>query len=152
MAVVWSGGGFVQIGVQNVVSTLPTLAYDGTNTISANSWGFPLFAKSNDLTYSFQLSCPATGSPNGSIALQGTNDFSQFEGADVPDSTLVNWSALGFWDEATTSWVLSKAVAGAQSYMFTIPVVGARWVRAVWTNTSGTALLTMTYQSKSARA
>jgi hypothetical protein len=122
---------------------------DGTSTISATFNSLPVWVKSND-TLGLQVSAPSTGAPTGTFALQGSNDLSAQEGNNKPDVNLKNWSTLSFWDEATGAWVQSKAFAGAAaSFMATIQVLSPRWLRLVWTNTSGTALLTVRVQSKS---
>jgi hypothetical protein len=143
-------GGNLQIspdGVSRQPSGTPQPAYDGTQTISANSTSVPIKVEDKD-TICVQFSCPATGTPNGSIALQGCNDYARMEGEVIPDANLKNWSVLTFWDEALGVWAQSKAVSGAQSYMLTIPVVGARWLRMVWTNTSGTVAPTISVMQK----
>lgn len=123
--------------------------FDGTNAIAANRFSVPFLTKYHD-TLGLQVSAPATGTPNGSIALQASNDISQLEGSNgYPDANTVNWSALSFWDDATASWIQSKAFAGANSFLFTLQVHSARWLRMVWTNTSGSALLTARLQVKS---
>lgn len=127
-------------------ATPPTL-FDGTNAIGANRFGVPFLVERCG-TMSLQVSCPVTGAPNGSFALQGSNDVSLQESRYQPDTNLVNWSALSFFDEAAGATVQSKAVAGAQSFLISIPIVSPRWMRFVWTNTSGTANLTVRAQEK----
>ena len=116
--------------------------FDGAaaNVVSANVYSVPFWCGNKD-TLCLQVSCAATGSPNGSFAMQGSNDYSQLESQGKVDATVLNWSTLSFWDEALGSQVQSKAVVGAQSYMATIQVYGPGWWRMLWTNTSGTALL-----------
>lgn len=123
--------------------------YDGTNTIAANRFSVPMLVEKHD-RLGIQLSAPATGTPNGSVAFQGSNDDSQMRDPNgYPDVNLVNWSTVSFFDELTFANVVTKAFAGAQSYMFTIPTCSYRWLRMVWTNTSGSALLTAHVQVKS---
>lgn len=124
------------------------LVYDGTVTKSANFIAQPILVEKVG-TLGIQFSCPATGTPLGSFALQGSNDVSKQEGNNKPDSYLVNWSTLSFYDEATGSTVQSKAVSGASSFMVSIPVVSPRWLRIVWTNTSGTIAPTIRAVEKS---
>jgi len=123
--------------------------YDGTNAIAANRFSVPLLLKYGD-RIGIQVSAPSTGAPNGSVAFQGSNDASQLEDPNAyPDVNLVNWSTVSFFDELTFANVITKAFAGAQSYLFTIPTCSYRWLRMAWTNTSGSALLTARAQVKS---
>ena len=130
-------------GINPIVA--PNL-FDGTNAIAANRFSVPFLLKYGD-RLGLQVSAPSTGAPNGSVALQGSNDASQLE--DYPDVNLVNWSAVSFFDELTFANVITKAFAGAQSFLFTVPTCSYRWMRMVWTNTSGSALLTARLQVKS---
>jgi hypothetical protein len=121
--------------------------FDGTNAVSSNLFSQAFYVERVG-TLCIQVSCPATGTPNGSFAIQGSNDQSKEEVINKPDTYLVNWCPLSFLDEATGATVQSKAVAGAQSFLATIAVTGPRWVRFSWTNTSGTANLTVRAQVK----
>jgi hypothetical protein len=124
------------------------LRLDGTNVWSATTiYGQPIYVE-NVGTLSMHVSAPVTGTPNGSFALQGSNDKCNHELTRVPDGLMVNWAVLSFFDEATGLIVQSKAVSGAFSVMATIPVISSRWVRFVWTTTSGSALLTVKPQMK----
>jgi hypothetical protein len=128
--------------------TAPNL-YDGTNAIAASRFSVPFILKYGD-RLGLQLSAPVTGAPSGSVALQGSNDASQLEDPNAyPDVNLVNWSTVSFFDELTFANVITKAFAGAQSFLFTVPTCSYRWMRMVWTNSSGSALLTARLQVKS---
>lgn len=122
--------------------------YDGTVTKSANFTAQPILVEKVG-TLSIQFSCPVTGAPLGSFSLQGSNDVSKQEGNNKPDLNLVNWSTLSFFDEATGATVQTKAVAGASSFVVSITAVSPRWLRIVWTNTSGTITPTITAVEKS---
>lgn len=125
-----------------------TTKFDGTTVINANAFSTPILVNARD-GIGLQVSAPSTGSPNGSFALQVSNDKPASELSAIPDKLLANWSTVSFWDETTGAWAQSKAFVGAQSYMVTIPLISARWIRFVWTNTSGTANLTVRAQFKS---
>ena len=127
--------------------TAPNL-YDGTNSIAANRFSVPILLKFAD-RLGIQVSAPSTGAPNGSVAFQGSNDPSQLEDPNAyADANVVNWSTVSFFDELTFANVVTKAFAGAQTFMFTIPGCSYRWLRMVWTNTSGSALLTVRVEHK----
>lgn len=121
------------------------LAFDGTNAWNASVYSEP-FRGPNVDAFSMQVSCLATGTPNGSFALQASNDVPANDL--TPDGNLKNWSTISFWDEATGAWAQSKAVAGAQSYMVTVPGFSPRWFRFAWTNTNGAANLIVRVQTK----
>jgi hypothetical protein len=128
--------------------TPSTLRFDGTNAIGANKIGVPLLTQSID-RLCFHVSCPSTGAPNGTFTIQGSNDISSQENNVIPDVNLINWAPVAFFDEAAGANATSRVVAGAATFLLTIQNCGCRWVRVVWTNTSGTALLTIRPQAKS---
>lgn len=129
---------------------VPPVKLDGSVAYAATFTAMP-FRVERVGTLSIHVSCPATGTPNGSFAIQGTNDASSREGSggnDNTDANMVNWATLSFFDEATGLTVQSKAVSGASQFIVTIPIVSSRWVRLVWTNTSGSANLTVKVQTR----
>lgn len=130
-------------------SASPKIYFDGTNAIASSCYSVPIHCASWDVI-GVQLSCPSTGTPSGTIAFQGSNDPGVYEYSTVqPDATIVNWSAVSFLDHATGTRLESKTVSGAQSYLFQFNPCDFRWLRAVWTNTSGSALLTLRAQERS---
>lgn len=136
-------------GADGITAQSPLVNFDGTQTISANKNSVPVWSQEKD-GFGIQVSCPATGVPSGTVAFQASNDKSMKEGpGGLPDVNLVNWSTVSFWDEATAAWAQSKTISGASSFMFSMPVFTGRWLRFVWTNTSGSALLTVKVQCKS---
>lgn len=140
----YSGDGMVNsIITPNTMGQPDIQRLDGRFQYSASFWSLPCLVQYED-TVGIHFSCPATGTPNGTFAIQGSSDKSQYEGnpnggpnGQPVDGNLLHWATLSFWDEATGAWVQSKAVSGASSYMFTFPITSARWVRMSWTNTSG---------------
>ena len=139
--------------------------FDGTNVISANEWSVPILVQNTD-RLSIHISCPSTGAPNGSIAVLGSNDVGIYEaqatpftgapvetgGSPISDPQLINWATIAFWNESTGAFVESLAVAGAQSSMITLgssQQCAPRWILVAWTNTSGSAKLTIRVQQKS---
>jgi hypothetical protein len=132
-----------------IPSATPQIYFDGTNAIAANTFSVPILVEKHD-RLGLQVSAPVTGAPNGSVALQGSNDESQTRDPNAyPDVNLVNWSTVSFFDELTFANVITKVFNSAQSYLFTVPNCSYRWMRMVWTNTSGSALLTARVQVKS---
>ena len=71
-----------------------------------------------------------TGSPNGSLSLEFSNDIIEV-GSD-PSSAVVNWTAY-----SGSSYSLSSS----GQYMFNISNMGYRWLRLVYTATSGSGVL-----------
>lgn len=73
------------------------------------------------VNYSVQANL--TGTPNGTLKLQGSNDFG---GKDAQNPNIANWSDLG----------IEQVVTSAGSYILQDKDCGYRWVRLVWINTS----------------
>lgn len=141
------GGVPLKVSIDGIDWVASEQLFDGTNAIAANMYSVPIWVERVG-TLALHVSCPATGSPVGSFALQGSCDASKQEGNNLPDPFLVNWATLSFTDESTGGVVQSKAVSGASSFIATIPLVSCRWLRFVWTFTSGSALLTVKPQMK----
>jgi hypothetical protein len=115
------------------VNTIPLVmsssTMSGTSTITSNP--VPI-----DQIYGFAAQVVFTGTPTGTFKLQGSCDIPARETAQSnggPD-TITNWSDLS----------LTLAAAGAAGNGI-INVNGAfyRYVRLVYTNTSGTGVLTV---------
>lgn len=84
----------------------------------------------NALGYSVQVSWPATGTPVGTFTIQASNDLEgQFRKA---DSNLVNWFTLS--GTSTASSVGTGAI-------ISVPDVYYRWIRLVYTRSSGSITL-----------
>lgn len=123
----------------------PGALFDGNTAFSVGTasgpvYSVPVWVGDKD-TIGLQFSCAATGTPSGTFILQGSNDpGNQGQGGNigqVPDSSLLNWSTLGFWDESLPQYVTSRVVSGAVSYLCTLQVISCKWLRLKWTNTSG---------------
>jgi hypothetical protein len=71
-----------------------------------------------------------TGSPVGTLSIQASN-YVQVGNETPPDSSF------------TTDSVATLAVSAAGEKLFNISDVGYRWVRLVWTFTSGTGTFTV---------
>jgi hypothetical protein len=108
----------------------------------------PVFLKDID-AYSIQFSTPAGATLVGSFALQVSNDRGNQEQTGRPDVTMVNWTPLFFTIVATDVRAATLAVAsGAQALMVKEPVCAYRWVRLVFTFTSGTGTPRISLQQK----
>lgn len=83
------------------------------------------------------LSCPSTGTPVGTVKLQGCNDREL--NSEVPDSSLSNWFDITD---------LSASVSSATVAALEDPDVCYRWVRLVYTRTSGSITATARIQVK----
>jgi hypothetical protein len=130
------------------VTPNPGVFYDGTLALAANMTTVPVWVKDLD-AFGIAFSTPAGSTLVGSIALQVSNDKSQREQNGVPDALLQNWVTLSFWDVAAGAQATTKAVAsGAQALMLSERVCAYRWVRLVFTFTSGTGLAKIALQQK----
>jgi hypothetical protein len=136
--------------------------FDGTNVIGATTYSVPILVQYCD-RLSVHVSCPSTGSPNGIVTIQGSNDVGLYEaqatpftggpvetgGSPISDPQILNWATLAVWDELTFAYAANTTVTGATSVILTVQQCASRWVRVVWTNPSGSALLTLRVQQKS---
>lgn len=136
-----------KVAATSIQPGTPGALFDGGTAYGAGGpfYSVPIRVSDKD-TVGLQFSCPATGSPLGSFIIQGCNDpGNQNQGgslSQLPDSSLLNWSTLSFWDESLGTYVQSRAVSGAQSYGATIQVFPMKWFRIQWTNSSGTIKIT----------
>jgi len=80
----------------------------------------------------FAVQAVYTGSPDGTISLEASND----KGADdtrTPNPTITNWTSI-----------TSQAVSAAGSIMFNVQDCGYRWVRLRWVDSASGSPSTMT--------
>ncbi len=149
---------FVVAGTNGVTYTAPTAGlgaftpvYDGSVTTSATTNTAPMFI-GDAQSLIVVASCPSTGTPVGFLSLEGCIDQSTNpQGKEYPNEALVKWYALAFYDPRDTAGTLvaSYAVSSAGTFVFEHPKpCGHRWVRVVWTKTSGTIKLTARGQWK----
>lgn len=109
---------------------------------SFNSSAIPVH---RDTGFSVALSCPSTGSPNGTVKLQACNDVERRE--NVPDANLTNW-----FDVASGgNRVVSASVTGPGVYHLTDPECMYRWLRVVYTRSSGSITATVRVHLKADR-
>lgn len=94
---------------------------------STNQTSVPFFLADLSI-YTLQVSF--TGTPNGSVVVQASNDN-------------VNWG-----DVPNTSQTVT---AGSPNIIYTTNAAGYPWVRGKWTNTSGTGTITMYIVAKENR-
>lgn len=87
----------------------------------------------------YSIQAIITGSPVGSLKLQGSNDPVPNSSFLVPTYTVTNWTDIADSTEAVT---------GAGTIMYNVEGVYYNWVRAVYTSTSGTGTLTIQFNSK----
>jgi hypothetical protein len=81
----------------------------------------------------FAIQLTFTGSPTGTFKLQASND----EGANdlkLADASITNWTDVDGSDQAITE---------AGNHMWNVQNCGYRWVRVVYTFTSGTGSITV---------
>ena len=95
--------------------------------------------------YSILVKCPSTGSPAGTVKLQGCNDAERVSG--VPDALLVNWFDI----DAGAPRIVSQSISNATTVHLTDPECMYRWVRIKYTRTSGTITITSKIQRKTTR-
>lgn len=87
--------------------------------------------------YSMTLSCPATGSPVGNVSIEICND--EERALDVADETLVNWLPVDDGDED---------LSGASIICLEDREPKYRWMRIVYTRSSGSITATINLHLK----
>lgn len=98
--------------------------------------------------YCITASCPSTGSPVGTLKVQGCNDTGLGRlSSQEPDAGLVTWFDVAFLDE-TGVFFTERAVSGAGTFVFSDSACTYRWFRLVWTRTSGSITITAKFQKK----
>ena len=108
------------------------LGFSGTD-LSTNQTSYDLFL-SNIFNYSIQL--VFTGSPVGTFKLQCSND----QGNPVTPTQTEQNSGVVHWTDVASS---STSVSGAGNILFDVQNTGYRWVRVVYTASSGSGTLTV---------
>ncbi len=93
--------------------------------------------------YSVTVSCPATGSPNGTAKLQGCNDAERGNYR-KSDAKLVNWFDVASGGDR----LVSGSVTNASVVHLTDPNCRYRWFRVVYTRSSGIITITVKAQGK----
>ena len=120
------------------------LLFDGY-TVTANMNSIPFYV-GGSLGYTLVASCPSTGTPNGTIKLQGCIDHERIRDGH-PDAALQNWFDLTLVDNTGAS-VTTATISGASTIVFIENSCFYRFIRAVVVNTSGSMNLTITCQFK----
>lgn len=130
-------------------------AFDGVQSFGANCYTLPLPMKDVDRVC-LQVSLPANSTGQGSVSIQGTNYPYEVKNPSINTSigfngTLATWSTLTFLDEATATSTNTKSIAnnGTTSVCLTVQACGVSALRALWTNTAGTAPVRMDMMCKS---
>lgn len=95
---------------------LTTSSVDLTSNITSD----PLWL-AHIVNYSVQFTI--TGTPNGTLKLQGSNDFG---GKDSSSASITNWADLS----------IEQSITASGSYILQDKNCGYKWVRLVWTDSS----------------
>lgn len=123
-------------------SSTEGLPLDGY-TISASFNSAPVFI-GRILGYCLVVSCPSTGSPSATVKVQGCVDIPKKNSLneEQPDTGLVQWFDVALPDPRTNNIAVSQTISGASTAVFLETTAMYRWLRLVWTNSSGSALVT----------
>lgn len=116
--------------------TRPKMVTNGDMSASINSVGIIL-----DQIPLASIHAVWTGSPVGTLKLQVSNDLVKIPVSGSADmaANVVNWT------DYTGS---SQAVSGAGDFMFNLLSNGYYWIRLVYTRSSGTGTLNVTFSGK----
>lgn len=147
-----SNGYTLQWSVDGVTSPGPATAIFGQLGVNvldgyqaaASFTSCPLMVKSAD-AFSLQLD----GYGFGTFAVQVSNDKPNLHADGMtPDAGLANWTTLYFWSQASQAWVTSVTASGSFSFLIEEDRCTYRWIRLVYTRTSGTLTITARAQLK----
>jgi hypothetical protein len=146
--------------MRTVTAYLQSQSSDGASQDPASQWNAIVlnstkksagFYMGDARLFSVNIQCPATGTPSGTLTLEACNDMSrgldERPDPDVGGGSDVRWVAVKFLD-ASDALVASIVVSGASSVMMQVKDCTYRWLRVVWTNSSGSATITATAQKK----
>lgn len=124
---------------------------DGTVSVGAAIGTVPIWVKDLD-AWGLSFSTPAGSTLVGTLTVQATCDRGMTEQTGAPDATLVNWQTIAVLDKTSTTpgtLVASKAIAsGANVLLIEDMTVAYRWVRFLMAYTSGSGLVTASFQQK----
>lgn len=132
-------------GADGISYQVPAVLLDGSSAQGASWTSSPIYVGNAQL-YSVVLTCPATGTPVGTVKLQACDDRAR-NVSQVPDPRLVNFYDLIFYDSAGNQ-VTTQAVSGASTIAFEETACAYRWVRVVYAATSGAITPTVSLQVK----
>jgi len=113
----------------------------GTSTLTSSVTNIQFL---DDVGYQFVW----TGSPVGTIAVQVSADYAQDFSGNVTNSG--NWTPITLSYLSGGSFVNSQSIptsVGSPVYL-DLALLSAPWIRAVYTNSSGTGTLTATITAK----
>ena len=121
--------------------------YDGTLVVTAASFTTAAYHIGSAAGYCLVLSCPSTGSPAGTVTIQGSCDLARAQ-TDKPDKYLTTWFDLSFVNPTTGAVSTSQALSGASTLAFedSAPMYG--WIRLVYSRSGGDITPTIRLQFK----
>lgn len=112
-------------------------AYSIDGYVSATSFRSAPIEIMRKTGYSMQFTCPSTGSPEGTLTIEATNDEERVPG--LADDNLVNWIEIpGF----------SSDVSGASNIIFEDRDPQYRWMRVCYERDSGSVTATIKLHTK----
>ena len=119
---------------------------DGATTITGASFTTAgMFAGDLDRA-SIVVSCPSTGSPVGTIKIQGSLDANQNVHGQRPDANVATWFTMPALDPVLATYVSAQTLNGASTLTFFVNPCTVRWLRVVYTRTSGNIIPTVRCQ------
>lgn len=111
----------------NTITVLADAVMTGTSVVESQA--IPL-----EQIFGYAMQAVWTGTPNGTLKLQASSDAPARGGtSDGTPDEIANWSDI------TSSSVAITGSAG--NYMWNVDAAFYRWVRLVYTNTSGVGVL-----------
>lgn len=107
-------------------------------TSAATSFNTPGISLEQQFGYSLQYII--TGTPVGTLTIQGSNDtgFNAPAGGPVSAQNVVNWSTV----------TAGQAITTTGTFLINMPDVMYKWVRVAYTSTSGSGNITVEITTK----
>jgi len=111
------------------------LDVDGTRTTPAMASSFNLKPVYLGHICNFSIQLVFTGSPGGNFKLQMSNDLGRIDAASEAEQE----ASISHWTDIADS---AQTISAAGDHAWQFENAGFRWVRVVWTATSGSGTLT----------
>lgn len=137
----WSADGYTETGLK-----LGDVSDADGYQVLASFTSAPIFVANVD-NYILHITCPGDGVPNATVSVQGSIDTSRSLN-NKPSPYLQHWATIPYVNQLTGNIVTTQTISGASDIVFEETKNSWGWIRLVWANSSGSALLTAKFEGK----
>lgn len=121
---------------------------NGSMTQSFNSYGFDTQQMLGFSVQAVWTASVGSVTGTGTLKLQSSNDLSHIPG-NVQATGIDPATNVSRWDDiANSSQPVLLSTSGSSSFTWNYPIFQGRWVRMVFTTTSGSGVMSAYYMSK----